>query len=272
MKVRYWPFCLLLALATIACAKTTVAPDPNPSQIDITATASRTAGATLRPTTEITRPSDLTMATVTHVVDGDTIDVEINGETKRLRYIGMDTPETVDPNRPVGCYGHEASDYNKQLVLGQTVGLQTDVSETDDFGRLLRYVWLGDVMVNADLVRNGYAVAKAYPPDTEYNDILQQIQAEAKQAGAGLWTACANATPFVSPTQTAPAGSGTQVCDFSGTNQAVIKGNISSSDEKIYHVPGQQSYDETSINERNGERWFCTEADAVAAGWRKSKS
>ena len=60
-----------------------------------------------------------------------------------MRYIGVDTPETVDPNRPVGCYGHEASDHNKELVQGKTVWLEKDVSETDEFGRLLRYVWLG---------------------------------------------------------------------------------------------------------------------------------
>jgi hypothetical protein len=75
-----------------------------------------------------------------------------------------------------------------------------------------------------------------------------------------------------SATQTPPPPSSDALCDFSGTSQPVIKGNISSGDEKIYHVPGQQSYDETSINEARGERWFCTEADAVAAGWRKSKS
>ncbi|HSP54769.1 MAG TPA: thermonuclease family protein, partial [Dehalococcoidia bacterium] len=74
------------------------------------------------------------MATVTRVVDGDTIEVEINGETRKLRYIGINTPETVDPRRPVECFGHEASDYNRRLVEGKTVGLEKDISETDQFG------------------------------------------------------------------------------------------------------------------------------------------
>jgi micrococcal nuclease len=260
---------LLIGLIIAACAKTASSPGQAPSvPSDIFATI------TPAPVSHegLPVPQFLQLGTVTHIVDGDTIDVFINGETKRVRYIGMDTPETVDPNRPPGCYGHEASEYNSQLVLHHDVRLETDVSDTDAFGRLLRYVWLGDVLVNGDLVRHGYAVSKAYPPDTKYQAALNADQEEAKQGGAGLWVACADATPFVSPTQTAPAGSGTEVCEFSGTNQAVIKGNISSSDAKIYHVPGQQSYDETSISESRGERWFCTEAEAVAAGWRRSKS
>jgi len=78
-------------------------------------------------------------ATVTRVVDGDTIHVNIGGKDYRLRYIGVDTPETVDPRRPVGCFGKEVSEHNRQLVEGKTVGLERDVSETDSFGRLRRY-------------------------------------------------------------------------------------------------------------------------------------
>jgi len=167
---------------------------------------------------------------VTRVVDGDTIDVSIAGTTYRVRYIGIDTPETVDPRRPVGCYGHEASERNRQLVDGKTVELEKDVSETDDFGRLLRYVWVDGEMANAVLVREGYAVASTYPPDVRYQELFLSLQREARDAGRGLWgPACA------SPTTAPVAG----VCDYSGTDQPVIKGNISqTTDEKIYHVPG----------------------------------
>jgi micrococcal nuclease len=137
----------------------------------------------------------LTPAAVTRVVDGDTIRVQIDGDEYRVRYIGIDTPETVDPRRPVGCFGKEASERNRQLVEGQTVGLEKDVSETDSFDRLLRYVWVEDRMVNATLVEEGYALASTYPPDVRYSVRFAALQSEAREAARGLWgAACANAT------------------------------------------------------------------------------
>lgn len=276
---RFAPLLLAICLPLIAaCAQKAEAPEgtvaPTPTFVRPSASPFHTPfPLTPTQTPFIPRPPDLTIATVTRVVDGDTIEVDIVGQTYTLRYIGIDTPETVDPNRPVGCYGQEASDRNRELVLNQTVGLEKDVSETDAYDRLLRYIWLGDQMVNALLVRDGYAIAKAYPPDTKHQFAFDSLQVEAQSAQRGLWGAtCANATPVATHTQTPPSGSGNETCDFSGTNQSVIKGNISSSGEKIYHVPGQNSYDETGITESRGERWFCTEPDAVAAGWRKSKS
>jgi micrococcal nuclease len=129
-------------------------------------------------------------------VDGDTIRVEIAGEEFRLRYIGIDTPETVDPRRPVQCFGQEASERNRQLVEGQVVGLEKDVSETDSFERLLRYVWVGDQMVNAALVEEGYALASTYPPDVRYAELFASLQAKARENARGLWgAACADAVP-----------------------------------------------------------------------------
>ncbi len=130
-------------------------------------------------------------AYVTSVTDGDTIRVVIGGSEYRLRYIGIDTPETVDPRRPVQWMGREASDANKALVEGQTVVLEKDLSETDRFGRLLRYVWLreGDawLMVNEELVRRGFAQVSTYPPDVKYVDRYLTAQDEARDAGLGLW-------------------------------------------------------------------------------------
>jgi hypothetical protein len=90
---------------------------------------------------------------VVQVVDGDTIEVEMDGRRHTVRYIGIDTPEVADPRRPVMCYGEEASRRNRQLVEGRTVLLEKNVSETDRYGRLLRYVWADGVFVNAALVR-----------------------------------------------------------------------------------------------------------------------
>lgn len=121
---------------------------------------------------------------VSRVVDGDTIKLE-NGET--VRYIGIDTPETVDPRRAVGCFGKEASDKNKELVLGKEVRLVKDVSETDTYKRLLRYVYVGDLFVNEYLVREGFARASSYPPDVRHRDLFRDAEREAREAKRGLW-------------------------------------------------------------------------------------
>ena len=120
-------------------------------------------------------------ATVTQVIDGDTITI---GTGQRVRYIGIDTPE-VHPQQE--AYGMEAWQANRQLVEGKKVRLEKDVSNTDKYGRLLRYVYVDDIMVNAELVRLGLAEAKTYPPDTKYQDILAQLEKEARQAGLGMW-------------------------------------------------------------------------------------
>jgi micrococcal nuclease len=118
---------------------------------------------------------------VTEVIDGDTITIA-GGD--RVRYIGIDTPE-IHPQ--VEAFGREAWQANRELVEGKAVRLERDVSETDKYDRLLRYVWVDGTMVNAELVRRGLAEAKAYPPDTKYRSFLEQAEAEARQAGRGMW-------------------------------------------------------------------------------------
>jgi len=119
---------------------------------------------------------------VTQVIDGDTIIIEGG---YRVRYIGIDAPET----RPgeLEAFGMEAWQANRQLVEGKVVHLERDVSETDKYGRLLRYVYVNDIFVNAELVRQGLAQAKAYPPDTKYHDYLEKLEQEARLAGRGMW-------------------------------------------------------------------------------------
>ena len=133
-------------------------------------------------------PSNTVKALVTKVVDGDTIWVEMNGIRYKVRYIGMDTPETVNPSKPKEYFGTEASQKNKELVGGKTVYLEKDVSEKDRYGRLLRYVWTTDgTMVNAELVRLGYAYSYSYPPDIKYQDLFVLLQREARENCRGLW-------------------------------------------------------------------------------------
>jgi micrococcal nuclease len=121
------------------------------------------------------------------VIDGVTIEVEIAGKTYKIRYIGIDTPETKHPQKPVEWMGMEAAAKNAELVSGKLVWLEKDVSETDKYGRLLRYVWVGEVMVNAELVRLGFAKVSTYPPDVKYADLFLELQREAREAGLGLW-------------------------------------------------------------------------------------
>jgi len=126
-------------------------------------------------------------AKVVRVIDGDTIEIE--GGVK-VRYIGIDTPETVDPRKPVQCFGKEASAKNEELAGGKEVKLEKDVSETDKYGRLLRYVWVGDLLVNEYLVKEGYAQVSTYPPDVKYQERFLAAQKEARENNRGLWGAC----------------------------------------------------------------------------------
>ncbi len=145
------------------------------------------------PTSEpliVTASASGILTTVLKVVDGDTIKIA-SGQT--VRYIGIDTPETVDPRRPVQCFGNEASDRNKQLVEGKVVNLEKDISETDKYGRLLRYVWIGETLINEQLVREGFAHSSSYPPDIKYQERFKLAEKLARQEKLGLWgDACIN--------------------------------------------------------------------------------
>jgi micrococcal nuclease len=125
--------------------------------------------------------------TVTKIIDGDTI--QVNGILK-VRYIGIDTPETVDPKRGVGCFGKEASAKNSELVLGKIITMEKDVNETDRFGRLLRYVYINGVMINNELVRLGYAKAATFPPDVKYQSQFSESEKYARENKLGLWGNC----------------------------------------------------------------------------------
>jgi len=128
-----------------------------------------------------------TAPSVTLVVDGDTIKVRIGVTVYKVRYIGIDTPELNDERIEFRLLAQEAARYNRQLIEGKIVRLEKDISETDKYGRLLRYVYVDDIFVNAELVRQGLAWAKAYEPDIRYQPDLEEAEAEARQAGRGIW-------------------------------------------------------------------------------------
>jgi micrococcal nuclease len=209
------------------------------------------------------------LVNVVRVIDGDTIEVEINGKTESVRYIGIDTPETVDPRKPVQCFGVEASNKNKELVGGKMVRLEKDITDRDKYGRLLRYVWLGDTLINQALTEQGFAKSYSYPPDIKYQDKFIEAERKAREDKIGLWTACVSESvapataPAVTPVETQPSPS-------VSSPSCTIKGNINASGEKIYHMQGCGSYLKTAIDESRGERWFCAEIEAQSAGWRKA--
>lgn len=124
---------------------------------------------------------------VARVIDGDTIELE-GGE--RVRYIGINAPELYYLQKPVECFANESKKKNQELTEGKEVILKKDTRDRDKYGRLLRYVFIGDTFVNLELVQQGFAYAAAYPPDAAYQNILADGQKKAKQTKKGLWGAC----------------------------------------------------------------------------------
>jgi micrococcal nuclease len=129
---------------------------------------------------------------VVRVVDGDTVKVRLAGRRETVRYIGIDTPETVKPGTPVQCFGKAASAYNRRLVAGQAVTLRTDAEARDRYGRLLAYVYRrrDGLFVNAALVRGGYARTLTIAPNVAHARELAGIQRAARKSRRGLWALC----------------------------------------------------------------------------------
>jgi micrococcal nuclease len=153
-------------------------------------------------------------ATLVRVIDGDTFDVAVGGRTQRVRIIGVDSPET---NGAPICFGREATEKATELLsmAGGRMQLEKDVSETDRYGRILRYVWLdtasGRVMINEEMVRMGYAQVSTFPPDVKYQERFLAAQREAKAESKGLWGACGGfGVPIVAPTATTAAATAPQ--------------------------------------------------------------
>lgn len=127
---------------------------------------------------------------VTHIVDGDTVDVNINGETERIRLIGLNTPETVDPRRPVECFGKEASDKAKSILTGQKVKIETDPTQgmRDKYGRLLAYIFLPDgTLFNKMMIEEGYGHEYTYNLPYKYQAEFKAAQTRARENKTGLW-------------------------------------------------------------------------------------
>lgn len=207
---------------------------------------------------------------VTNVVDGDTIDVQFeNGKKERVRLVLVDTPETKHPTKPVQPFGPEASNFTKQLLTGKDVELELDVQERDKYGRILAYVYIDGKMINKLLLKKGLARVAVYPPNTRYVDEFYAIQKQAQKQKLGIWSIEDYVTDrgyITTEGNTESSKNNNSTSTSTSCKNPKIKGNINSKGDKIYHVPSGQYYDVTKP-----EELFCTEQEAINAGYRKSQ-
>ena len=217
-------------------------------------------------------PADAEWGVVVRVADGDTLTVRFDdGEEETIRFLDVDTPETVHPTRPEECFGAQASNFTKTL-MGQRVGIEE--MGRDRYGRLLAYVWTepdeGGELWNVRLLEEGLAVYNDYGNPGQYADTSRAAAERALLAGVGLWSACEiGERPTVVPTQMVGAGC-PQGCVSQPDSSCSIKGNVNtSSSTKIYHVEGESSsYGRVNMKEGEGDLWFCTRDEAEANGFR----
>lgn len=251
-------------------------PIPDPTEADAT-TTTPVRGTPIPMPSEDTpiMPDDVEEGIVVEVVDGDTLDVRLGNRVERVRMIGLNTPESVDPRRPVQCFGVEASLYNKSLILDQLVYLEEDPTQgsRDQFDRLLRYIWLSDGrLVNLELIANGYAAQYTFDTPYKYRDLFRSAERSAKDSEAGLWSPQTCDGDFDAPVDYggASSGAGTECADgcIQPPAGCTIKGNVNAAGRQIYHVDGlSDAYDSVNMNPGEGDRWFCSTEEAEAAGF-----
>ena len=201
-------------------------------------------------------------ALVSDVVDGDTIHVGRGWRHSTVRLIGVDTPETGHPEKPIEYFGPEASEFTRRSLQGKWVHLEFEpLDRIDRYGRLLAYVFMEDgTFFNRELVRKGYA--RAYTRfDFRYKRDFLQAQQEARQARKGLWMKEGGE----GSTSIRGEGRVTEGASPSGPIEGRIIGNVHS---KVYHLPGQEGY--ACASEKN-RVYFSTEEEAIKAGYRRAK-
>jgi len=266
----------LLGSASIA-ANQSASPHNTPSQAIATATV---APVFVPNPTNSNIPVSAIKAQVLRVVDGDTIHVSLNNKDITIRMIGIDTPETVDPRKPVQCFGKEASNHAHQLLDGATVYLEQDTSQGDydKYNRLLRYIWMSDGrLFNQVMIAEGYAFEYTYNLPYNYQTQFKSAQRNAQDQQLGLWSpntcngvhgviaTTATTIPIISGGGSSNGGGSTTInADSAPCLVGQIKGNRKS---MIYHVPDGAFYAKTHVT----VECFDSESAAIAAGYRRSK-
>ena len=210
------------------------------------------------------------------VVDGDTIRIIYNGNSEKVRFLLIDTPETNHDTLGEQPYGPEAKEFTKQLFAGQDkVYLEFDVSYRDKYQRLLAYIYTQDgISVQEQLLKNGLArVAYIYDPNTKHVDRFRSIQRTAQQSAIGIWSVEDYVTnrgydkeAYYATTVNGDEPRKKEDTTIKNQNRCDIKGNINAKGNKIYHMPGQRDYDNTIA-----EEMFCTEEEALDTGFIPAK-
>ena len=220
---------------------------------------------------------------VEKVVDGDTIRIYKDGQVERIRLLLIDTPESVHSEQYKNvAIGTVASNFTKDFLAGHKVYLEYDQELQDRYGRTLAYVYREDGQsLNKALLYASVAKVPLYQPNDKHYEEYKAIEREVRPKGKGIWADIEAAYPgkpkevkqqeqqnkSTQTTSTTKQISNTE----SSSQKPLIKGNINREGEKIYHIPGQRDYDKTIIDTSKGERWFYSEEEAVAAGWRRAK-
>jgi len=207
---------------------------------------------------------DIDAQLVSKVIDGDTFSIQAGG---KIRLIGINAPDEGE------CFYASSTEYLQSLIENKKVKLEKDISGVDDYGRLLRYAILpnsiateNNILINEQLIREGYAVREQTAPDNRYRDLFATAEAEAKKLGKGLWSACKT-------TSTTPVNEEREIDLGPPFPECNIKGNISEKGfGKTYLVPGCDNYERTKVDTRKGEQYFCFEDDAIEAGFRKAEN
>lgn len=208
-----------------------------------------------------TRNFDNRLHEVLTVIDGDTVKIENN---IRVRLLGIDAPEKGE------CFYKESKNFLTDFLEGKQVKLEKDISGKDRFDRLLRYIVLpnqdpeqDNILINDLLLRQGYVLHTPIPPDNRYRDLFSSAQQNAKKNNKGLWGVCEIPESETSALREKDSLPPNPSC--------IIKGNISEKGYgKTYLIPGCDNYNSVKIDIRKGEQYFCSEAEAQAAGFRKA--
>lgn len=246
-------------------------------------------------------------AKVLRVVDGDTIEIDRGNGKEKVRFVLVNTPETVHPKKGVEFYGKEASNFTKSQLSGKTIYLQKDTSETDKYGRLLRYIWLElpssdnpsndeikSKCFNAILLAGGYANVSTFPPDVRYVDLFREIEKEARNKGAGLWAGNSSDNNLFeidnsdsNKTATKPSSNNNFEISNSNSNKTDTNNNLANANPKdkaykyangriignknshIFHVPSGRDYNKVSLK---NAVFFNSPDEAINAGYRQAKN
>ncbi len=187
IRATLWLTGFVAVALAAACA-----PDPSAGGSLPRAAAAAAVTATDASITLPAPPASAEQLVVQRVVDGDTFVARFpTRREERVRLVGVDTPESVQPTTPVQCFAREAAGYTRTRLEGQRVLAAKDVSEADRFGRRLRLVWLEDgAFFNAELIARGYAQVATFPPDVTYADLFRALERRAREQGLGLWRSC----------------------------------------------------------------------------------